>query len=66
MQLDVAWTFPISVPLINLLRNPALDNHRFEPTYLESLKQLLTGLGKEKNESSLEIVLYIHLILAQV
>ena len=40
----VLLSFPLSLPLLNLLRDPAVNNHKFEKEFLERLGQAILAL----------------------
>lgn len=60
------YSFPISARVLNLLRDPSINNHKFDQQYLVALRAALEGLGCPENIECREIALYLHLILAQV
>lgn len=66
--LTVTHSFPLSIALLNLLRNPLLTNdlHDFHPQYLADVKALFRSINPQDRHAYDEMTLYIHLILAQV
>jgi hypothetical protein len=61
-------SFRLSVKLLNLLRNPLLtDNlHDFQPRYLADVETTFREVNPLDKQSFDEMVLYVHLIVAQV
>ncbi len=65
-KLVVLHTFHVSVKLINLLRDPLFNNHKFEQQFLINIQTALQGTGCDGSPECAEMSLYIHLMLAQV
>lgn len=66
--LAVTHSFPLSIRLLNLLRNPLLANdlHDFDLEYLTDIGRLFRQVNPVTKRCFDEMVLYLHLILAQV
>lgn len=43
------YSFPISARVLNLLRDPSINNHKFDQQYLVALRAALEGLGCPEN-----------------
>ncbi len=59
--------FPISVSLLNLLRNPKIENHEYDESFLCEVEANLRAIIEKSSErTNRHHVLYIHLILCQI
>lgn len=65
-KINVLHSFRFSIPLFNLLRDPSTDGQQFDLAYLTQLASELRAINPAEECDYDDIVLYLHLILAQV
>ena len=59
--------FPLSISLLNLLRDPQIINHEFDAKYLEEVEANLRVILDQSSElSNRHHILYLHLVLSQI
>lgn len=62
--MQIFHSFNFSIKLLNLLRDPMIDHRDFKLEYLQQIGCELANLGVDSRHD--EMLIYLHLILAQV
>lgn len=62
------FAFNLSIDLLNLFRNPKINNMSFDPGYLKEMYKIVHALSVEYHIKSADrlYVLYLHLIFSLV
>lgn len=66
-KLKSLTVFPLSMSLMNLLRDPKVEEHEFDESFLAQVENNLKAIiSKSSHKTNRHNILYLHLILAQI